>query len=120
MKSDIIGPDDIRNLIDEFYERAGSDTLLGPIFSRLKDPGADKKRLYTYWRTALLNDMSDAHEPFPKHIEEMLSSRHFIRWLTLFLQTIDDLYAGQNAQKVKAIVIKKSEEFQTSLELFRF
>jgi hemoglobin len=120
MKTDIEGPDDIRNLIDEFYERAGSDTLLGPIFSRLKDPGADKKVLYTYWRAALLNGKNDAQQAFPKHIEKMLSSRHFIRWLTLFLQTIDDLYAGRNAQKVKTIVIKKSEEFQTSLELFRF
>jgi hemoglobin len=120
MKSDIEGPDDIRNLIDEFYHRAGSDTLLGPIFSRLKDSRPDKKLLYIYWRTALLNGNSEAQETFPKHIEKMLSPRHFTRWLTLFLQTIDDLYTGQNAQKVKTIVIKKSEEFQTSLELFRF
>ncbi len=120
MKIDIQERQDVKKLVDQFYERATADDLLGPIFSRFRDPHADKETLYNYWEQALLHPLPARHQMFPKHIEMMFSRQHFIRWLTLFLQTIDDLYAGANAEKAKVIVIQKSEQFQTSLQLFRF
>lgn len=120
MKSDIKDVESIRNLVDTFYSRAGSDVLLKPIFSCLTDPNLHKETLYKYWEEALLSDVGPSQNHFPSHIELMFSSQHFIRWLTLFLETIDGLYSGPNAEKVKVIVIRKSEQFQTSLEIFRF
>jgi hemoglobin len=106
--------------VDTFYHRAGEDDLLGPIFSKIADSDSHRELLYKYWESALLSGAADSREQFPRHIERMFSSQHFIRWLTLFLNTIDNLYEGEMAAKAKVIVIKKSEEFQSRLEFSRF
>ena len=120
MNRDIRDQSDIKVLVDTFYEKAGEDDLLGPIFSKMSDPGFHKDLLYKYWETALLSQIADEKEPFPRHIEQMFSTKHFIRWLTLFLNTIDSLYQGPIASTAKVIVIRKSEEFQLHLEFSRF
>lgn len=120
MHCDINDDRDIRTLVDAFYKRAGKDDLLGPIFSKLANVGDHKEALYAYWTIVLLRPDAGRRERFPHHIEQMFTSQHFIRWLTLFLDTIDLLYAGPTAEKAKVMVIKKSEEFQLRAELSRF
>lgn len=120
MQTDINHEADIRTLVDAFYKRAGKDDLLGPIFSKIQNAGDHKESLYEYWTNSLLREYSGSPERFPSHIELMFSTKHFIRWLTLFLDTIDLLYSGPVAEKAKVMVIKKSEEFQAKVELSRF
>lgn len=120
MKADIRDIDDIKFLVDSFYRSAGSDNLLGPIFHGLSDSRGYRDALYGYWNEVLLNQKASTSKPFPKHIEQMFSTQHFIRWLTLFLETIDAHYSGNTAEKAKLMVIRKSEEFQTGMELYRF
>ena len=76
--------------------------------------------LYRYWENQILNASFGQDESFPEHITLMFSTQHFVRWLGLFLQTIDTLYTGALADKAKVILIRKSEEFQTRLALLRF
>jgi hemoglobin len=120
MKTDIRDSADIRILVDSFYQRAGKDELLGPIFSRIGKTDPGKEALYQYWSSALLNQSVGDQHQFPRHIEQMFSRQHFIRWLSLFLETINTLYAGSVAEKAKVMVIRKSEEFQSRLELRSF
>jgi hemoglobin len=114
MNRDITDLNDIRTLVDTFFESAVKDDLLGPIFSQIENSHLHKDTLYKYWETVLLTHASDA-ELFPKHIELMFSPKHFFRWLTLFLSTIDTLYFGPTAEKAKIMVMRKSEEFQSDL-----
>ena len=118
VKSDINDVNSIKRLVDSFYKSAAADDLLGPIFNDVTSSARQREALYKYWQTTLIDDVNG--QTFPKHIESMFSPQHFIRWLTLFLQNIDNLYAGPNAEKAKVIVIRKSEEFQSSLEIIRF
>lgn len=120
MQTDINQEADIRTLVDAFYKRAGKDDLLGPIFSKVQNSGDHKDSLYEYWTSSLLSEYGGPPKRFPSHIELMFSTKHFIRWLTLFLDTIDLLYSGPVAEKAKVMVIKKSEEFQAKVELSRF
>lgn len=120
MHTDINTIDDIRILVDSFYKRAGKDNLLGPIFSRIADTRPQRETLYAYWNKVLLDQKHGGREPFPEHIRLMFSTRHFIRWLTLFLETIDLLYTGTTAEKAKVMVIRKCEEFQTELAITHF
>ena len=120
MNSDVKNRDDIKILVDSFYERAGKDELLGSIFHQLNFYGTYKETLYRYWEDTLLNPQHDLQRELPTHIGLMFSPQHFIRWSRLFLENLDSLYSGPNADKAKTIIIKKSEEFQTSLEIFRF
>jgi hemoglobin len=120
MQTDINDQMDIRTLVDAFYKRAGKDDLLGPIFLNVQNSGAHKETLYEYWTNSLFRQNAGEPERFPNHVELMFSTKHFIRWLTLFLDTIDLLYSGPVAEKAKVMVIKKSEEFQAKIELSRF
>ncbi len=119
MHTDINTIDDIRILVDSFYTRAGKDNLLGPIFSRV-DARQQRETLYAYWNEVLFDRLESRQADFPEHIGEMFSPRHFIRWTTLFLSTIDLLYAGPTAEKAKVMVIRKCEEFQSELEMANF
>ena len=120
IKPDIKDVESVRKLIDIFYLKAGNDDLLRPVFACLSDPNQHKEGLYKYWEEALLTEGWANQTCLPTHIELMFSPRHFIRWVTIFLQTVDSLYSGPTAEKAKVIIIRKSEHFQTSLEIFRF
>jgi hemoglobin len=115
---DIASRGDVEAVIDQFYETASRDELLGPIFSHLDR--LYKERLYDYWANTLLDKQSNLQRSFPRHIASMFSHQHFVRWVRLFIETMDRLYAGPNVEKAKVIVIRKSEEYQTSLELLMF
>ena len=121
MKMDTSNARDIESLVDSFCMRASSDDLLGPIFHKLSESPIYRQTLYAYWMEALLGDLSDPlNEGFPRHIERMFMPQHFIRWLTIFLDTIDTHYSGHNAERAKTMVIRKCEEFQTRMEMHRF
>jgi hemoglobin len=120
MLHDIRTSEDVTRLVDVFYQRAEKDELLGPIFFNLAASSPEKQILYQYWTKILLDEGSATPEAFPRHIQKMYSRRHFVRWLNLFLETIDRLYAGSNADKAKVIIIRKSEEFQSKVALSRF
>lgn len=117
---EITSVNDIRLMVDAFYERAGNDELLRPIFMNIKDSVPYKELLYQYWESEILSQHNEVRALLPEHISRMTSTRQFIRWLELFLHTIDSLYAGPVADKAKVILIRKSEEFQMKLELSRF
>lgn len=118
MEKELNDSKDIRRLVDAFHKRAEADDLLGPIFSGIRL--SDKNALYEYWSKVLLTEPSDQHERFPEHITLMFTTQHFFRWRTLFIETIDKYCTGPTAEKAKVMVIRKSEEFLSRLELSRF
>jgi hemoglobin len=120
MASDITEGNDIRRLLACFYEAAGNDDLIGPIFAQLASSEADREELYRYWEATLLDSKDHDQHLFPVHIQFMERPQHFIRWLSLFQDTIDRLFAGPNAERAKIAVFRKSEEFQATLVMFRF
>lgn len=120
MITDIKDGKSVRTLLDKFYSRASKDRLLKPIIARLTDTGYRNETLYSYWQDAILNGATVESTTPPEHIQLMPSTQHFFRWLTIFFQTINDLYVGPNAEKAKVLVIRKAEQFQTSLGLVRF
>jgi len=120
MNADVKNQDDIKILVDSFCKRAGNDELLGTIFTPLKSHDPYKEALYRYWGNTLLNPYGEVRHEFPSHIGMMSTPQHFVRWSRLFMENIDTLYQGPNAEEAKAIVIRKSEEFQTSLVISRF
>ena len=102
------------------YDHILLDDLLGPVFSPIADVESHKEALCNYWGDVLLHEKHTSKEALTKHEDLQLGAQHFTRWLTLFFETLDGLFAGPNCEKAKVIVIKKSEEFQNRLEILRF
>ena len=120
MISDIKDVQSVRTLLDKFYSRAGKDDLLKPVIASLTDSGFRNETQDKYWQEAILSDATLERTTLPKHVRLMSRHQYFTRWLTIFFQTIDSLFSGPNADKAKLLVIRKAEQFQTSLEIARF
>ena len=95
-KNDIKNEDDVSTLVHTFYAKVRADELLGPIFEPIiKDNWAPHlKRMVDFWSTILLYTHKYKDDPMPKHMQLPVEQRHFDRWLFLFSETLDTLFAG--------------------------
>lgn len=119
-RKEITDSNDIRLLVDTFYNRASNDQLLAPIFQKRIPDSNHLEPLYTYWQTTLLEEDTDQRIPFPKHADLPLTHQHFDRWLSLFHQTVDELFIGPLAETAKFRAIRMSEVFRYKMQLTNF
>lgn len=107
-KTDIRDLDDIKVLVDSFYQKVRHDALLGPIFnSKISDWGPHLGTMYRFWNAALFNVREYTGNPFMKHMHLPLGQEHFEQWIGLFYQTIDETFEGEmsNEAKRKAMIM---------------
>ncbi|HEV8082029.1 MAG TPA: group III truncated hemoglobin [Chitinophagaceae bacterium] len=66
---EIISLDDIKKLVDTFYDKVRRDQLIGPIFNgRIQDRWPQHlEKMYTFWQTVLLGEHTYFGTPFPPH-----------------------------------------------------
>ena len=100
---DIEGIDDIKILVDVFYDKVAKDDLLAPIFNfRLSTywvPHLEK--MYTFWNAVLFGVKGYIGNPFMKHATMELSDEHFSRWIGMFNETVDEHFSGPVADDAK-------------------
>lgn len=117
-KEDINVLDDIKLLVNTFYDRVRQDPLLGPIFDeKIQDRWEQHlAKMYTFWQTILLDEYTYQGRPFPPHAQLPLEEKHFNRWLVIFGETVDDLFQGPIATEAKSRGQKMAALFQIKLE----
>jgi hemoglobin len=121
MKKDILSKDDIKKLVDSFYEEIGKDALLGPIFNDISkvDWSTHLPKMYSFWENAIFYTGGYNGNPLKvhKHIHEMfpLTSVHFYRWNEIFTNTINRLFEGKNAELAKTRALHISMVLQEKL-----
>jgi hemoglobin len=107
--NDITDRGDVDRLIARFYERMMVDDVIGYIFTHYAKINLDTHLpiISDFWETILFE--APVYKRGPKamnvHIDLAkkvpLRKQHFTRWLYLFHQTIDELFAGDRAEKAK-------------------
>jgi hemoglobin len=106
-REDLRDRGDIEALVREFYRRAFADPLLRPVFIDIArmDLPAHLPIMCDFWETVLFRVGSYRRNAFTVHVDlhrrAGLTSAHFARWLALWTQTVDDLYAGPVAEHAK-------------------
>ncbi|QDZ16782.1 group III truncated hemoglobin [Humibacter ginsenosidimutans] len=104
---DLATRDDVITLVTTFYTRAFDDPLLGPIFTDVAHMDLDHHLpiMADFWQTALFNaglyHRNALQLHYVLHARHPLDARHFERWLELWTATVDDLYAGEAADRAK-------------------
>lgn len=96
----------IRAVVDDFYQAARQDPLLGPVFEQhVADWPAHLETMYAFWGTLLHGDRRYAGNPFEKHraVPE-LSGDYFARWLDLFAVTLSRHCNPRDAATWEAMV----------------
>lgn len=102
-QKEIQSREEIKEMVDSFYGKVNEDELLAPVFNDFAGVNWEKHLpiMYDFWSTILLGEMSYKGNPFLKHIPLPIDKKHFDRWLTLFLETIDEHFTGNVAEEAK-------------------
>ena len=118
---DIITSEDIKTLVDAFYEKVRRNDLLSPIFNeRIQNRWPQHlEKMYSFWQTVLLNEQTYSGSPFPPHAQLPINHSHFEKWIELFISTIDELYKGDKSTEAKWRASKMAEMFQNKIEYYR-
>jgi Truncated hemoglobins len=107
MKKDIESIDDIKILIDHFYEQVFVDPVIGTIFTETIKVNWKKHMpvMYSFWENTLFYTGSYTGNPMTIHqrIHQIvhLTVEHFDRWTTLFCSTVDSHFEGEKAELAK-------------------
>lgn len=105
--ADIADRADIEELLLRFYGRVMVDDTLAAPFTELRIKGLDSHIpvMADFWETALfragLYRGSALHVHRDVHRRTPLSGRHFVRWLTVWNDTVDEMFAGPIAERAK-------------------
>lgn len=117
-KKDIEGIDDIKLLVDDFYDQVAKDELLAPIFNfRLSSywkPHLEK--MYSFWNAALFGIKGYTGNPFAKHSTMELDASHFNTWIGLFIKTVDTHFSGPLATDAKRRALIMAANFARRLD----
>ncbi|MGX9787520.1 group III truncated hemoglobin [Mycobacterium sp. MMS18-G62] len=107
---------DVRLLLVRFYSRVFDDEALAEPFSELRAKGLESHLpvMCDFWETVLFR--SGLYHGNALVVHRLLDERyplcanHFTRWLTLWNDTVDELYRGPAADraKIQAARIAKS------------
>lgn len=98
---------DVALLVERFYARVRQDAELGSIFDDVVQVNWPEHlpRIIAFWSTMLLNTGTYAGNPMRAHFELALKTSlrpaHFDRWLSLFFQTLTDLFSGPRTDEAR-------------------
>lgn len=121
MKHDIQSIDDVKLMVNTFYNRIREDVVLGPIFEeKIQDRWPQHlEKMYRFWQTILLDEHTYNGAPFPPHATLPIEEKHFIIWVNVFSKTVDDLFEGQVAEEAKKRGPLMAAIFNSKLEHFK-
>ncbi|OOV20327.1 group III truncated hemoglobin [Flavobacterium sp. LM4] len=118
---DISNIEDIKLLVNTFYEKVQNDDLIGSIFNE-KMTGRwpeHLEKMYRFWQTLLLEEHTYSGSPFPPHKQLPVNQSHFDRWMEIFTETVDNLFVGKLADVAKVRAANMAYMFNYKIEYFR-
>lgn len=118
---DIQTLDDIKLMVNTFYEKVQIDDLIGPIFNdKIQNRWTEHlEKMYRFWQTILLEEHTYSGSPFPPHKQLPVDQSHFDRWMLIFTETIDSLFEGKIAEEAKVRAANMAYMFNYKIEYFR-
>lgn len=119
IKLDITTEQDIQLMVDTFYQKVNNDIILSYVFNDFSKVDWDNHlpKMYAFWSTLIFGSQSYKGSPFLSHIDLPINKDHFEHWLSLFYETLDELFEGEIADKTKLRATAIAQVFQTKLEL---
>ena len=106
-EKDIENREDLLLLIQEFYKKLLADDSISYLFTDVAkiDIALHFPVLVDFWDSVLFQSdtyRKNAMQPHMSlHQKSPLSTHHFETWLRYFKQTVDELFAGDNAFIIK-------------------
>jgi hemoglobin len=118
---DITTREDCERLVRAFYGRAMTDPIIGWLFTDVArlDLEEHVPVITSFWETVLLGGQSYRGGTFRPHAvlhrKAGLRHGHFVRWLGLWEDTVNELFDGPTADEAKAHARRVAAAFQRRL-----
>lgn len=115
---------DCERLVRAFYAKAMTDPIIGWLFTDVArlDLEAHVPQITAFWETVLLGTRSYGGTPFEPHArlhaQANLRAGHFGRWLALWTETVDELFAGEHAEMAKVHALRVAQAFHRRLQSY--
>ncbi|HEY6978582.1 MAG TPA: group III truncated hemoglobin [Chitinophagaceae bacterium] len=121
MKRDIENRRDIETLVNHFYDKVKTDSVIGYIFTDIARVNWEKHLpvMYSFWENALFytgtyeGNLMQLHNHLHKVVN--LTTKHFEQWTRLFASSVDELFEGDNANLIKQRAISISTTMQIKI-----
>lgn len=123
-RHDIQDRADVERLVRAFYAKAMTDPIIGWLFTDVArlDLEEHVPQIASFWETVLLGTKSYSGTPFEPHArlhaKANLRAGHFGRWLALWTETVDELFAGPTAEMAKAHALRVAQAFHARLRSY--
>ena len=113
--------DDIKQMVDTFYDKVNKDKELSYIFNDFAKINwvTHLPIMYSFWSKLLLGEGDYRGNPFQKHIPLPNESHHFDRWVELFKQNIDEQFIGEIAEEAKLRAENIAYVFDNKLSMLK-
>lgn len=113
--------DDIKVLVNSFYDKVRKDELLADIFNNvIQDRWPQHlEKMYTFWQTVLLSEYTYEGSPFPPHAQLPVEKAHFDRWLQLFNATLEEYFEGDRSERARWQANRMAEIFLSKITFYR-
>lgn len=116
---DIQNREDIVLLITSFYTKVRKDEMIGFIFEDVAKVDWDSHlpMMFSFWESTLFGtgnysgSTMDIHQQLNSKVK--LTQEHFKCWEELFHTTVNELFNGENAEKIK----QRATSIKTIMEL---
>ena len=105
--SDILNQEDIFSVVEAFYKKALKDEIIGVYFTEVVQLNLETHipKIVSFWEVMLFGTGdyrgNPMREHFPLNRILPMEQKHFNRWLSLWIETIDGLFDGKNATEAK-------------------
>lgn len=107
MKRDIENRDDLIQLVNLFYERVKADDEISIFFTDTVHVNWEQHlpKMYDFWENTLFATGNYSGNPLLIHKKindkKLILQAHFARWLSLFHSTVNSLFEGEKAERIK-------------------
>ena len=125
MKKDIENMEDIQLLVNSFYGKVNKDEVLSPIFNEVVHVDWEKHLpvMYKFWASTLFGERGYVGNPMEAHFrlneKRKLEGEDFSRWKSLFIETVDELFDGEIADRAKKNAVSIADLMFYKIENFR-
>ncbi len=107
MKQDIQNREDLIQLVNLFYERVNVDDEISSFFTDTIHVNWEQHlpKMYDFWENTLFASVNYSGNPMLIHKmindKKLITQAHFNRWISLFHSTVDSLFEGEKAERIK-------------------
>ncbi len=108
MKNDLQNREDVHLLVSRFYEKVRANEEIGHFFNNsIKNWEKHLETLTDFWESNLFFVSEYSGNPQKAHIEvdaqnnHQINEKHFGAWLNLWLETINENFEGELAERAK-------------------